>query len=101
MADTNRKNRCEQIKAYFRREERYEGLQLVFKEHPELKEEILQAIEETKKETGCDPAVFANSDKAGGTPYAYYVEFNDDYDKDGGVFFETLLKKLGIDHCSE
>ena len=89
------------IKAYFRREERYEGLQLVFREHPELKEKVVQAIEETKKETGCNPAVFENSDKAGEIPYALYVEFNDDYDKDGGDFFEILLKKLGIDHCEE
>jgi hypothetical protein len=101
MADQRTENRSGQIEAYFRREERYEGLQLVFKEHPELKEEILRAIEETKKETGCNPAVFENSEKAGATPYAFYVEFNDDYDKDGGEFFEILLKKLGIDHCAE
>ncbi len=94
-------NRCGQIEAYFRREERYEGLQLVFKEHPELKDEILKAIEETKKETGANPDVFENSEKAGATPYAFYIEFNDDYDKDGGLFFETLLRKLGIDKCEE
>ena len=94
-------NRCGQIEAYFRREERYEGLQLVFKEHPELKDEILQAIDETIKETGAAPAVFENSEKVGSTPYAFYIEFNDDYDKDGGNFFEILLKKLGIDKCEQ
>ena len=101
MAEAKTPNRCGQIEAYFRREERYEGLQLVFKQHPELKDEILQAIEETKKETGSNPAVFENNEKAGSAPYAFYIEFNDDYDKDGGEFFEILLKKLGIDHCSD
>ncbi|WP_201352980.1 hypothetical protein [Hydrogenimonas urashimensis] len=101
MPEQTTKSRCGRIKAYFRREERYEGLQLVFKEHPELKEEILQAIDETMKETGEKPAVFENSEKSGAEPYAFYVEFNDDYDKEGGDFFEILLKKLGIDKCEE
>jgi len=92
-------NRCGQIKAYFRREERYEGLQLVFKEHPELKDEILNAIEETIAETKQKPVIFENSEQADEEPYAFYIEFNDDYDKDGGDFFEILLKKLGIDKC--
>ena len=87
-----------EIQAYFRREERYEGLQLVFKEHPEHKQKVLKAIDETIKETGDTPMVFENSEISG-TPYAVYIEFNDDYDKDGGDFFEILLKKLGIDHC--
>ncbi len=95
------KNRCGQIQAYFRREERYEGIQIAFKEHPELKDEVLKAIEETIEETGSKPAVFENNEKAGADPYAYYIEFNDDYDKEGGPFFETLLRKLGIDKCSE
>ena len=92
-------NRCEQIKAYFRREERYEGLQLVFKEHPELKDEVLNAIEETIAETNQKPMIFENSENVDKEPYAFYIEFNDDYDKDGGDFFEILLKKLGIDKC--
>ena len=99
MSEEQTSNRCGQIEAYFRREERYEGLQLVFKDHPELKDEVLKAIEETMQETGERPQVFANSEHAGAEPYAYYVEFNDDYDKEGGEFFEILLKKLGIDHC--
>ncbi len=98
MSETGSK-RCGQIKAYFRREERYEGLQLVFKEHPELKNEILKAIEDTISETGVTPAVFENCEKIGAAPYAFYIEFNDDYDKEGGNFFEILLKKLGIEKC--
>ncbi|WP_456449512.1 hypothetical protein [Hydrogenimonas sp.] len=99
MSEARTPNRCGQIQAYFRREERYEGLQLVFKEHPELKDEILQAIEETIEETGDKPVVFENSEKAGEAPYAFYIEFNDDYDKEGGSFFEVLLRKLGIEKC--
>jgi hypothetical protein len=62
------KNRCGQIEAYFRREERYEGIQITFKEHPELREEVLKAIEETMKETGAKPAVYENNEKAGAEP---------------------------------
>ncbi len=92
---------CGKIKAYFRREERYEGLQLVFKEHPELKDRIVEAIEKTIEETGANPAIYENSEKVGATPYAFYIEFNDDYDKDGGNFFEILMRRLGIDKCEQ
>ena len=81
---------CNDIKAYFRREERYEGLQLVYGEKSEYKEIILQAIEEVQKECRMEPTVFENPSK----------EFNDSYDREGDEFFEKLLRKLGIDKCS-
>jgi len=87
------------IKAYFRREERYEGLQLVFKDCPHMKDAVLEAIEDAKKITGSNPDIVENSESTESEPYAYYIEFNDDYDKDGGEFFEIVLKKLGIDRC--
>jgi len=87
------------IKAYFRREERYEGLQLIFKDCPEKKELVLEAIEEAKRVTGANPDIFENSDNSDSEPYAYYIEFNDDYDKDGGEFFDIVLKKLNIIKC--
>jgi len=87
------------IKAYFRREERYEGLQLVFKDCLDKRESVLEAIEEAKRVTGANPDIFENSESSSSEPYAYYIEFNDDYDKDGGDFFEIVLKKLNIEKC--
>lgn len=92
---------CDKIKAYFRREERYEGLQLAFKEFPEMQPTVLEAIEATKTETGLSPDVFENISVKGTNPNAYYIEFNDDYDKDGGRFFEIVMRKLGINRCSD
>ena len=91
---------CNDIKAYFRREERYEGLQLVYGEKSEYKEIILQAIEEVQKECRMEPTVFENPSKDHPEKEALYIEFNDSYDREGDEFFEKLLRKLGIDKCS-
>ena len=91
--------KCGDIRAYYRREERYEGLQLVYGESSELKDEILKAIESVKNRTGLSPAVFENVNKDDLSKQAIYMEFNDDYFKDGGEFFEELLKELQIDEC--
>lgn len=93
-------SRCEDIKAYFRREERYEGLQLVYGEKSEYKQIILDAIEAIKKETDLEPQIFENPSKEHPEKEALYLEFNDSYDREGDEFFEKLLAKLGIDKCS-
>lgn len=93
-------SRCEDIKAYFRREERYEGLQLVYGEKSEYKQIILDAIEAIKKETGLEPQIFENPSKDHPEKEALYLEFNDSYDREGDEFFEKILEKLGIDKCS-
>ncbi|MDQ1340469.1 MAG: hypothetical protein QG567_1626 [Campylobacterota bacterium] len=93
-------NYCNDIKAYFRREERYEGLQLVYGVKSELKDVILNVVEETKKETGLIPMIFGNISKDHPEKEAIYLEFNDSYDREGDEFFETVLKKLGIEKCS-
>lgn len=91
---------CNDIKAYFRREERYEGLQLVYGEKSEYKEIILKAIEEVKQECRMEPTIFENPSKDHPEKEALYIEFNDSYDREGDEFFEKLLRKLGIDKCS-
>lgn len=93
-------SRCEDIKAYFRREERYEGLQLVYGEKSEYKQIILDAIEAIKRETGLNPTIFENPSKDHPEKEALYLEFNDSYDREGDNFFEKILAKLGIDKCS-
>lgn len=87
------------IKAHFRREERYEGLQLVFGTDENAKTAILKAIDELKTETGLSPNVMENCDAAHPEKCALYLEFEDDYDREGGEFFERLMRKLNIDCC--
>lgn len=88
------------IKAYYRREERYEGLQIVFfnKERDSIR--IEKIIEDAKKECGVDPKVYENCYKDEPDKCAFYIEFEDDYDKIAGEFFEQVLCKLGITKCS-
>lgn len=87
------------IKAHFRREERYEGLQLVFGSDESAKAAILKAIEELKAETGQNPNVMENCNVSNPEKCAIYLEFEDDYDREGGEFFERLMRKLDIPCC--
>jgi len=85
------------IKAYFRREERYEGLQVAFNKKTSNREEILKTIEGLQEEMGLKPDIFENCYENDPDKCALYIEFSDDYDKDAGEFFEKLLCRLGID----
>jgi hypothetical protein len=81
------------IKAYHQREERYQGLQLDFDGSARLKSKILDAVESVSKERGVTPLLNHFSDAS------IYIEFHDDYDRDGGEFFSDLLQRLGIGAC--
>ena len=89
-----------EIKAYHRMEERYEGLQLVFGTDEAAKEKILQAIETAKSDCGIEPAIFENCDTTHPEKCAIYIEFNDDYRREAGAFFEEVLQCLCITKCS-
>jgi 8-oxo-dGTP pyrophosphatase MutT (NUDIX family) len=93
------KNRCGEIEAHVRMEERYEGLSLIFGDHPELKEEILGVVKEVKEETGLAPFVFDKVSSDHPDIQAVYLEFHEDVHRDAGDFFERVLKKLKIDKC--
>lgn len=88
------------IKAYFRREECYEGLQLVYGTDEQAKQAILEAIEQLKEELELSPQVMENCSLDHPEKCAIYVEFENDYDREGGEFFESLMKKLDIQRCS-
>lgn len=88
----------EEIKAYYRREERYEGLQIVFWGE-EDKKKVGDAIEKAKSDLKLNPNVFENCYPDTPEKCAFYIEFEDDYDKDGGRFFEKVLCQLGIKQC--
>ncbi len=90
------------IKAKVRFEERYAGLLLDYSNHLALKNEILEKIEELKKEMELPsntPEVVENCDPANPEKCAIYIEFQDDYDRVSGEFFDKLLKKLNIKEC--
>ncbi len=89
------------IKAYFRMEERYEGLQLVYGLNVEEEANILKAIELAKKDTELNPDVFENKDANHPEKAAIYIEFHDDYDREGGEFFEEVLKYLHVEKCNQ
>ncbi|MDR2153396.1 MAG: hypothetical protein LBO72_11330 [Helicobacteraceae bacterium] len=88
-----------EIHAFFRREERYEGLQFVYGGDETLKQKILDAIEALKQESALEPNVMENCDAKEPEKCAVYLEFDDDYDREGGAFFEKLLDKLNIKKC--
>ncbi|RRS31181.1 MAG: hypothetical protein P794_04405 [Epsilonproteobacteria bacterium (ex Lamellibrachia satsuma)] len=92
-------DRCQEIKAHVRMEERYEGLSLMFGDNKRLKGEILQAVDDVKKETGQTPFVFDKISNDRPDIQCIYIEFHDDVHREGGEFFEKVLKKLKIDHC--
>ncbi len=94
-------NRCTQIKAHIRMEERYEGLSLIFGDNEDLKNNILKAINEVKEETGQTPFIFDKISNDRPDIQSIYLEFHDDIHREGGEFFTKILKKLNIDRCEK
>ncbi len=86
-------NRCDEIKAYHQREERYQGLQLEFDGSNNLKNEIYGVIDDVTLETGMIPKLYEYG------AAVIYIEFHDEYDRNGGEYFVNVLGKLGIDQC--
>jgi hypothetical protein len=94
-------DRCNEIKAHIRMEERYQGLSLVFSDNDMLKKEIMEAVEEAKTETGMTPFIFEKISKDREDLHAIYIEFRDDIHREGGEFLTKVLKKLKIDKCEK
>jgi len=92
-------DRCEEIKAHVRMEERYQGLSLVFSYDDALKAEILSAVDEVKAETKQTPFVFEKISNDRADLHAIYIEFRDDIHREGGEFLTKVLQKLRIDKC--
>ncbi len=91
--------KCTNIRAHIRMEERYETMSLLFGDCPDLKKEIEVAIKEVKNETGMTPFIFEKISNDRPDIQAYYIEFHDDIHRTGGDFFNKILKRLKIDHC--
>ncbi len=93
--------KCKDVKAYVRMEERYEGLNLIFGDCPELKTEVLSVVAQVKEETGLTPFIYDKVSNDRPDLQAIYVEFHDDVHRTGGDFFEKVLKRLNITHCED
>ncbi len=94
-------DKCNDIKAHIRMEERYQGLSLVFNKHAELKSEICSVIDEVKAETGQTPFIFEKISNDRADLHAIYIEFRDDIHREGGEFLTKVLQKLNIDKCEK
>lgn len=88
------------IRAMHRMEERYSRLILEFIDI-EHKQMILKAVDDISIELKYHPTqvTINNSSPAKDMMGEIYVEFDDDYDKIGGIFHEKLLKVLDVVVC--
>ena len=93
-------DRCDEIKANVRMEERYAGISFTFDNTPELRTQIETAIKKIKKQTGMTPQCFDNSIEHKEEKQALYIEFSDEVQRDSGAFFELILKELHIEKCA-
>lgn len=86
----------EHIHAFCEMEERYARLVL---EYTSLEEKsfIYDTIEKLIIEMKISPNIIITPIEPGVGEYT--IEFHDDYDKQGGEFFERLLSELHIESC--
>jgi len=84
------------ITAIHSHEERYEKLELLYRNDKE-KKRIFDALEGLSWRPECQVEISTVDE---GDHHGFVcIEFHDDYDKEAGAFFDALLKKLHIDHC--
>jgi hypothetical protein len=84
------------IKAYHEMEERYARLIIEYF-NLEQKEAIFHATNDLIKELKVYPS--QTMQPKGEFEGEFTLEFNDDYDKVAGDFFEAIIKKLAINQC--
>ena len=84
------------IEAHIRMEERYEGLNLIFGDNPQLKQSVFDAIEATITETGLKPEIFDNPSPDHPEMEGIYLEFHEDVQRDAGDFFQRVLDRLNL-----
>lgn len=89
-------NKCG-IDAEYRGEERYSKLSLAYANSEEEKQ-INDAIEEITSQFSLKPQIYTSQVSNGRS--VIVIEYHDDYDRDAGVIFEKLMKKLDIKECN-
>ena len=84
------------IVAIHSHEEHCEKLELLYRNEEE-KRNIYEALVEARCREESQIEIETIDEGEG---YGFIsIEFHDDYDKDADPFFDTLIKKLGIDRC--
>ena len=84
------------IDADFKSEERYAKISISFSTDAELKK-IEEALAEAHKDVSLEESTYT-TDIADGRR-VFVVEYHDDYDREAGKVFETLMKLLDIKAC--
>jgi len=85
------------IDAVYHGEERYSKLSLAYANEEE-KSQIEKAFTDASTQCSLKPHIYT-SDISGGRQ-VMVIEYHDDYDREAGNVFDTMLKTLGIDKCS-
>jgi len=85
------------IKAYHQCEERYQGLKLEYVGKPELRGDVIKAYKSVSSTTGLTPVIYENRTVT--ESESMYIEFHDDLNREGGLFFTNMLDELGINEC--
>ena len=84
------------IKAYHEMEERYVRLVLVYHSNTQRKQ-VCDTVGDVIEEFGVAPSLTVTPGKNLGGEYS--IEFHDDYTRESQKFFDSLIKRLDIDHC--
>lgn len=85
------------IDAEYKSEERYSKLSLAYNTPDEYKD-IENAIAEFSPLCSLEPMIYT-SDISDGRK-VLVIEYHDDYCREGGVVFESIMKKLDIKICT-
>ena len=85
------------IDADFKSEERYAKISISYSNNEEL-QKIEEAFAVACKECSLEENTYT-TDITGGRK-AFVIEYHDDYDREAGEVFDSMLKTLGIDKCS-
>ena len=84
------------IDAEYRAEERYSKLSIAYGSKDEEKQ-INDAIKEITEQFSITPQIYSSEISNGRK--VIIIEYHDDFDRDAGVIFETLMKRLDIKEC--
>lgn len=91
--------KTKELKAHMKMEERYGMLSLVFGDNMELKKEILDLVEEINCSADTKPFIYDRVSLKSPNKQSICLEFHDDLLREGGEYFEEILKKLKIKKC--
>ncbi len=80
----------------YKSEERYARISIAYKTNEEYAQ-VNKALEEAHKGYDLDENIYI-TDISNGRK-VLVVEYHDDYDRESGTIFETLMKKLDITTC--